>query len=174
VKYILLTLIIFTACKPAKLISESEPSPVQTSSERDSLRRINKISLGSINSPFGIGSSEIEKLFTEKFTSNAGVTIVPESNVQANITVTEFQDRVGSQVGATSPAVVRFSIQLVDSGKIVWSSGYSNSQGAISENLLSKDLKAEEGFSSARELLDLGFEKVSQELGAQRMKAFLK
>lgn len=173
-KQILLSLIILTACKPAKLTIEPEPLPAQTSTERDSLRRVNKISIGSINSPGSISISEIENLFTEKFTSNAGITIVPGSNVQANITVTEFHDRVGSQVGATSPAIVKFNVQLVDAGKVIWSNAYSNAQGAISENLLSDDLKAEEGFSSARELLDLGFEKISQEFGAQRMKAFLK
>lgn len=173
-KHLLLVLAFLISCSPAKLSTEVDPLPAQTSTERNSLRRINSVSLGTVKSSSGLGVSEINRLFTEKFTSNAGLTVTSDSNVRVDITVNEFQERVGSQIGVISPASVRVTIQFLEDGKIIWSGSYSNSQGAVSENFLSKDIKAEEGFSSGRELLVLGFEKISQEFGAQRMKAFLK
>lgn len=173
-KLILIFLIVFSACVNQTTNQQTIEPPRQTKEEVSSLRRINLISIGEVNVASGLGGDEVKKLFTEKLTSNAGIGVDDSSKISANIDISDYKELVGSQVGAVSPASIKIRVQLVENGKQIWSGAYVNAQAPLSENFLSRDMDLREGFVSGRELLELGFEQITQDLGEARMKAFLK
>lgn len=82
--------------------------------------------------------------------------------------VSEFEERVGSDLGAQKPARVAFAVELmrVPSGEVVWQAVYAETQKALSENLwdLPGFVKAGGRWIRAGELAALGADKVAAEL----------
>ena len=91
-----------------------------------------------------------------------------------------YEDRVGSSVGADSPAKVDFAMSLVrvSDGKLLWDGNYHFGDQALSENLLKikdhfgTDGKAK-GWRTARELLTDGFRAAFKDIAEKRRAAFV-
>lgn len=79
-------------------------------------------------------------------------------------TVTRFDERVGTELGATAPASVSFDLNLLEasSDKVVWHGEYSKTQEPLTSNLLQFWMFWEAGprWMSARELARLGAEEL--------------
>ncbi len=82
--------------------------------------------------------------------------------------VTEFQERVGAELGAQKPARVGFVVELIriPSGESVWQAVYAETQQALTENLfnISGFFKAGGRWVRAGELAGIGAQKVSAEM----------
>lgn len=176
-KRISIFLIVFLACVNQGTRQQAiEPlrQTKQTKEEVSSLRRINFVSIGQVKIASGLGEDEVKKLFAEKLTANAGIGVDDSSKISVNIDISDYKELVGSQIGAISPASIKIRVQLVENGKPIWSGAYVNAQAPLSENFLSTDMDLRKGFVSGRDLLELGFNQITQDLGEARMKAFLK
>jgi hypothetical protein len=83
-------------------------------------------------------------------------------------TVTRFDERVGTELGATSPASVSFDLNLLDtaSDQIVWHGEYAKTQEALSSNLMQFWMFWESGprWISARELARLGAQQLLDDM----------
>lgn len=83
-------------------------------------------------------------------------------------TVTRFDERVGTDIGATEPASVTFDLSLLETAtdKVVWHGEYAKTQEALSSNLLQFWMFWEEGprWLSARELARIGAEQLLDEM----------
>ena len=84
--------------------------------------------------------------------------------------VTVFEERVGMDLAAQTPAHVVFAVELlrIPSGEAVWQAEYAETQRALSENLwnLAGFLHAGGRWVRARELAALGAEQVADRLHA--------
>lgn len=84
--------------------------------------------------------------------------------------VTEFDERVGADLAAQTPARVAFTVELmrIPSGERVWEAVYAETQKALSDNLwnLSGFLQTGGRWVRAGELAAIGAEKVAAELHA--------
>jgi hypothetical protein len=83
-------------------------------------------------------------------------------------TVSRFDERVGTDLGATEPASVTFDLNLLEtaSDKVVWHGEYAKTQEALSTNLLQFWMFWESGprWISARELSRLGAEELLEDM----------
>ncbi len=77
-----------------------------------------------------------------------------------------FRDRVGTRYSVESPASVAFGIHLinVESGRIIWSNHFDETQRSLSENLLKIGtfLKRKASWITAREMAISGLDEVLQ------------
>jgi Peptidoglycan-synthase activator LpoB len=83
-------------------------------------------------------------------------------------TVSRFRERVGTELGATSPAAVSFDLGLVDvaSGEVLWQGSFDKTQEPLSSNLFNFWMFWSAGphWFSARELAGLGVDKLLKEM----------
>lgn len=83
-------------------------------------------------------------------------------------TVSRFRERVGTELGATSPASVAFDLGLVDvaSGEVLWEGSFAKTQEPLSSNLFNFWMfwRAGPHWFSARELAGLGVDKLLEEM----------
>jgi hypothetical protein len=83
-------------------------------------------------------------------------------------TVTRFDERVGTELGATTPASVHFELNLLEtaSDKIIWHGEYAKTQEALSSNLLQFWMFWENGprWISARELARVGVQELLEDM----------
>lgn len=83
-------------------------------------------------------------------------------------TVARFRERVGTELGATSPASVAFDLGLVDvaSGEVLWQGSFAKTQEPLSSNLFNFWMfwRAGPHWFSARELAGLGVDKLLEEM----------
>ena len=93
-------------------------------------------------------------------------------------TVLRYVDRVGSAVGATTPAGVDFSMSLarVSDGKEVWTASYHFQDAALTENLFKVKERMNNGqgpgWRSANDLLTSGFRSALGDFSSKRMAQF--
>ena len=94
------------------------------------------------------------------------------------VSVHEFTDRIGSSMGASRPASVSFSIDLirVTDRKLLWSSTYHFTDTAISDNLFQLGDMANKGqkvgWRPAREIFLDGMRSAAKELAGRRISQF--
>jgi hypothetical protein len=83
-------------------------------------------------------------------------------------TVSRFDERIGTELGATEPASVSFDLNMLEtaSGKVVWHGEYSSTQEALSSNLLQFWMFWRSGprWISARELARVGAEQLLDDM----------
>jgi hypothetical protein len=83
-------------------------------------------------------------------------------------TVSRFRERVGTELGATSPASVIFDLSLVDvaSGEVLWKGSFAKTQEPLSSNFFNFWMfwRAGPHWFSARELAGLGVDKLLEEM----------
>jgi hypothetical protein len=93
-------------------------------------------------------------------------------NLGANLmllgTVWRYLDREGSPAGATRPASVAFDMYLLDveSGTLLWSANFDETQRSLSENILDASVFFKRGakWLSASELADYGVREIVKKL----------
>ena len=92
--------------------------------------------------------------------------------------VTRYSDRLGSELGASEPALVGFDMEIVrvSDGQGVWRGSYSYKDQAVSENLfkIREDVSLGEAphWSSADELLAKGFRAALKDFADRRLEQF--
>jgi hypothetical protein len=84
-------------------------------------------------------------------------------------TITRYQQRQGSAYGVTRPASVAFDMQLVstNSGTVLWSGSFDETQAPLSSNLLNwwQFWEAGPRWMTVEELAHLGVERLLDDLG---------
>jgi hypothetical protein len=127
-----------------------------------------------------------EKLITgriiEAMTAEFGVQIVSRSDASADAVlktvIYDLTERSGSRIGANSPAVVDFSMKLVQrsSGKTIWTGEYHFSDKAVTDNLFAIQKRAEgggdAGWKNSEELLALAFRASARDISERRERQF--
>jgi hypothetical protein len=114
-----------------------------------------------------ISLSELEGLSSAE--SGRALSLAREAGQQLHYdavlvtSVKRFQERDGSEYAVMEPASVAFSLKLlaVDTGQVIWSSDFDQSQQPLFENILSKSRSTGSGFSwlTAAELISAGLTK---------------
>jgi len=83
-------------------------------------------------------------------------------------TVSRYQERVGSEYGATEPAAVAFTLSLVSvsTGKILWTGKFDETQQPLSSNLLNwwQFWRGGPRWFTAEEFAHLGIERLLDDL----------
>ena len=83
-------------------------------------------------------------------------------------TVTRFDERVGTELGATEPASVSFDLNLLEAGsdQVVWRGEYSQTQEPLTSNLLQFWMfwESRPRWLTARELSRLGAEELLEDM----------
>ncbi len=86
-------------------------------------------------------------------------------------TVSRYQERVGSEYGATQPAAVAFNLSLVSvsTGKILWTGKFDETQQPLSSNLLNwwQFWRGGPRWFTAEEFAHLGIERLLDELSGK-------
>lgn len=84
--------------------------------------------------------------------------------------VTEFEERIGTEIAAQQPAKVVFAVELirVPAGEVVWQAEYAERQQALTDNLfnVSSFFRAGAKWVRASELAAFGAEQVAAQLHA--------
>ncbi len=90
-----------------------------------------------------------------------------DANLMAVGTVWRYRERVGGAGAVSSPASVSFALHLVDveSGKILWSKSFVQTQRSLSENILNAKAFFEHGakWLTADELASFGVKEIIKE-----------
>jgi hypothetical protein len=90
-----------------------------------------------------------------------------DANLMAVGTVWRYRERVGGAGAVSSPASVAFALHLVDvdSGKILWSKSFVQTQRSLSENILNAKAFFDQGakWLTADELASFGVKEILKE-----------
>jgi hypothetical protein len=113
----------------------------------------------------GKAAAEVKRAENAESLEALGQRIASRLGVDAALigTVTVYQERVGSRVGASPPATVAFEMKLVgNDGAVIWEGNYYERQRPMSEDLWGF-IQRYGAFVTADELAAYGSEQLAQE-----------
>jgi hypothetical protein len=123
-------------------------------------------------------SNDLAEAFNSELTLEVSADQGKPADTRLETLFYEYQERQGSAIGATKPAVVDFSMRLIrnSDGKEIWNAIYHFKDQDLTENLLKADNRINDsgqmGWKSARQIAKAAFSAAAKTLDAKRTVQF--